>query len=126
MQHQTLYQMLLSNDRNKNISHMTEHSVCSMECSDPTSFSYLCQGLGKTCLYTLKFLIKSIIPVMPLCLFFKPPWMQKILLLHMLTGSSVNRDTDHNFKPIFIGMKMSLTLSVILKWMTLPVFSDCY
>lgn len=50
---------------------MTEHSVCSMECSDPTSFSYLCQGLGKTCLYTLKFLIKSIIPVMPLCLFFQ-------------------------------------------------------
>lgn len=97
-----------------------------VEFSEPNSFfSFI--FIGKTCLYTLRFLIQNIMPLMLLCVFFsKPPWVWKILLLYMLMGSSVNRDTDHDFKSIFMGIKMLLELSAILKWMTLAVFPDCY
>lgn len=130
MQHQTLCHMLLSNDRNKNIPYMTERSVCSVECSEPTSlfsFIFMSRSWKHLPIYVEISDTEHYATHASLCLFFsKPPWMQKILLLYMLLDSSVHRDTDHDFKSIFMGIKMFLALSAILKWMTLAIFPDCY
>lgn len=128
MQHQTLCQMLLSNDRNKNIPYMTEHSVCSVECSEPTSFFsfiFMLRSRKDLPIYIEISNTEHYATHASVAFFSKLPWMWKILLLHVLMGSSVNRDTDHNFKSIFMGIKMFLTVSSSLKWMTLAVSPDC-